>query len=1131
MGIAAFTFSIADMPTGDSLVVNHFTGEEGISQNVRIEIDFNYVTTSATGTPDGLVGKAASLGIDWGAGTVRTIHGRIDEIRMGKRLQSTNDQNITEYAIQCRATLTSWLHLLTKSHRSRVFQEQNVLTIIESVLTGAGFIKNTHFKIEIVDATVFDVREYCMQYDESDFNFISRLMEDEGLFYFFDHSGASDVLIITDKTPSLLMSSTTVSYASVGTYPYLPNRGGLVAREDEVWEFLSQSKALTGHVQLLGYNYEDFNQEYPLPGTLEQALAQAEEDYQAAAQEAAAAPDNETLADAEAQAAANVEALKRATFAHGQFFREGRDFSRPKNNPEALVAGVDYPTQAAYDTARTTQVDRLATVRLQEVNCQRKVFTGLSECARFVSGYPFTLGGYYGSADPVAGEPFLITRITHFGGEATSVPSEIESTVDPNAVPTVYYNAFTCIKQSVPYRAPRVTPVPQAPGILTARIGSQGNNVVDTEGRYVVRMPFEGSVGTVKRLRMAQPYSGPDYGIHFPNPAGAEAVVAFIEGDIDRPIILSTLPNAQHHTPTPNTNLKVPTQKKVSEWGPGGDLVDGEEHFREEKKVIQTEKGHRLVMDDGDAGSNVGITLQVGSSKPSGYLVDAYWNSRIDMGGYRRKTHLERVLDSWAAAQAWLGLALKSKRVPELAGLLAGLIASQVTTGNYLADTFGGTAPVGIALGTDQDIKIVGQNGVNIVAPNIFGVVGGGMFDAVLPGLSSQGSHRLAWSLTNFLIDVLFQDLFKERLDEFNELKEKSAQMASKPAKVALWGLGWEMKKKLAYCSSVMENFLQIPGVNLKSAGGINLGAMSKVTIAGGFNGIELASSSKISQNAKLDIDLESDRGITIKAGGNKGAKSSLLGAVPTTVKGVAAAVKLAFGASAAEVPPPKAVPIKIINEQGDIRLLAEKNNIINYADQNIGLVSEKGNIEGSADHGHVRFKSGGSYLWMGDADAGVHLSSGKKIIIQTGKSSIILAPDGKVTIKGTEVTIDGSNKVTVGGKEVSVSGNSGITIGAQAAPSPPPIYPPEPPEADLQTILAWIQNPVGPHPLEPHQQWEEQVSNIDAFVESTPLTKIELKPTSVKVISQLDVGIECVTYKAEAKAIAEMKGALAKIN
>jgi type VI secretion system VgrG family protein len=97
-----------------------------------------------------------------------------------------------------RFTLVPRLWTTTQTRRSRVFQQLAVPDIIKKVLTDdAALTASDDFEIKFSGS--YPVREYTVQYEETDFAFLSRLMEDEGIFYYFDHSKERDFVVFTDS--------------------------------------------------------------------------------------------------------------------------------------------------------------------------------------------------------------------------------------------------------------------------------------------------------------------------------------------------------------------------------------------------------------------------------------------------------------------------------------------------------------------------------------------------------------------------------------------------------------------------------------------------------------------------------------------------------------------------------------------------------------------------------------------------------------------------------------------------------------------------------------------------------------------------------------------------------------------
>ena len=99
----------------------------------------------------------------------------------------------TSNADRYQFVLRPWLWWLTLSSNNRVFQNLNAQEIVEKVFKDGGF---TDYKFQLKRKPA--KREYCLQYKESDFNFVSRLLEQEGIFWFFTHKEGKHTLVLTD---------------------------------------------------------------------------------------------------------------------------------------------------------------------------------------------------------------------------------------------------------------------------------------------------------------------------------------------------------------------------------------------------------------------------------------------------------------------------------------------------------------------------------------------------------------------------------------------------------------------------------------------------------------------------------------------------------------------------------------------------------------------------------------------------------------------------------------------------------------------------------------------------------------------------------------------------------------------
>src|SRR5450755_1011083 len=94
-------------------------------------------------------------------------------------------------------TLQPWLWFLTRTKNSRVFQEKNVKDIVTEVLK--DYSGDSDWRLGSESESVYPKLDYCVQHNETDFNFVSRLLEEFGIYYFFEHEKGSHKLVLIDS--------------------------------------------------------------------------------------------------------------------------------------------------------------------------------------------------------------------------------------------------------------------------------------------------------------------------------------------------------------------------------------------------------------------------------------------------------------------------------------------------------------------------------------------------------------------------------------------------------------------------------------------------------------------------------------------------------------------------------------------------------------------------------------------------------------------------------------------------------------------------------------------------------------------------------------------------------------------
>ena len=171
-----------ETPLGkDVLLLTAFTGHEEISRLFRFELDMLSEQDSIAAKD--IVGKNVTFSVLQADGKPRYFNGLVSRFSAG-----STETGFRRY----RAEVVPWLWFLTRTANCRIFQEKSVPDILEEVFGGKGksdlgSLQGDH-----------PAWEYCVQYRETDFNFVSRLMEHEGIFYFFKHEKGEHTLVLGD---------------------------------------------------------------------------------------------------------------------------------------------------------------------------------------------------------------------------------------------------------------------------------------------------------------------------------------------------------------------------------------------------------------------------------------------------------------------------------------------------------------------------------------------------------------------------------------------------------------------------------------------------------------------------------------------------------------------------------------------------------------------------------------------------------------------------------------------------------------------------------------------------------------------------------------------------------------------
>lgn len=231
--MARFLFEVEGLSA--KLQVAELQGHEAISSL------FNYLVTVVSEDHElefaDIVGRPGLLTfVDQAEEAARYIHGvvaHIEQVGLGTRLAS----------YRVRIVPQSWL--LTHRSDCRIFQTKSVVDILKDVIKGAGIPSD---RVRFVMQGNYSPRDYCVQYRESDFDFMSRLMEEEGIFYFFEHTDAGHIMVFSDQT------GVHANISGKAQLVYHPPSTG-VANEETIHPFSYREAVRSGAVVVDDFNF------------------------------------------------------------------------------------------------------------------------------------------------------------------------------------------------------------------------------------------------------------------------------------------------------------------------------------------------------------------------------------------------------------------------------------------------------------------------------------------------------------------------------------------------------------------------------------------------------------------------------------------------------------------------------------------------------------------------------------------------------------------------------------------------------------------------------------------------------------------------------------------------------------
>jgi type VI secretion system secreted protein VgrG len=479
---------------------------DAVSQPFELVVDA--VSTSAHFEIKEVIGEQMSLRLLQPDGSYKPWHGYVVQAA-----QLGADGGLARY----RLVMRPWLHFLTLRRDSFIHQDKDVRAILEDIFKD---YPQANFRFQVSET--LRQRSFCAQYRESDFEFMTRLLAEEGLSYHFEHDDAGTSLEeATSALHKLIITDRQAERESLGEvrfttqHPTAKKEG----QRDSVTAFTAKRQVQPNKVTLGSWNYKN------LAGTT--AIA-----------------------------------------------------------PTTLDIG-EVPTLETYDGAgayryeNPAHAERAAQLALQALELDFKRFEGQGSTRHFDAGRRFTLVDHplYGRSAPQVvshargDNEFTLLAVEHhiannLGAQAAKLLAATE--VEKGA----YRNHFHAAP-AASVVVPRFVRKPTAPGNQTALVVGVDGEPLTTEREHRVKVQFgwqrgqrpqpgglghdetspdqrgnaPGNEASGTWVRVAGPAAGANWGAVFTPRIGFEVAIGFIEGDIDRPVVIGGLYNGQDLPP------------------------------------------------------------------------------------------------------------------------------------------------------------------------------------------------------------------------------------------------------------------------------------------------------------------------------------------------------------------------------------------------------------------------------------------------------------------------------------------------------------------------------------------------------------------------------------------------------
>ena len=452
----------------DEMLIDSFEGVEGISRLFEFQVEL-FADAGSEIDPSKVIGTKATIAISLlDTLDVRYINGLIAAFE-----QTSGDDAFDVY----RAHIVPSLWLLTLGSNCRVFQNKMPMEIIKEVINP--------YSLSVSDVTEgsYQPLDYCTQYGESDFNFISRIAEQFGIFYWFEHENGNHKVVFGDSRDAYSPCP------QASTLPYSPQQAGQEEMyQSRVSDIRATAAMVTGKFNARDYDYRTFN-------------------FNAA----------DALSSGHPMGKNAFERYVYPTGDSGYVKIVDKVVTKPNHGATMMTAQRD-----ASDVGANT-------------------FHGVSSMRTFLPGFTFDLTKHPRSA---WNQTYLLIEVAHhviqvppYAGDASSRQTPYTNRFTAIESDRQFRPVAKTVKPRIPGPQTAFVVTPSGEEIFLDKLGRVSVQF------YWDR---ERAANTVDNMwvRVAQPWAGNGWGTYFWPRKGDEVVVNFIDGDPDKPVVVGSVYNA-----------------------------------------------------------------------------------------------------------------------------------------------------------------------------------------------------------------------------------------------------------------------------------------------------------------------------------------------------------------------------------------------------------------------------------------------------------------------------------------------------------------------------------------------------------------------------------------------------------